>query len=468
MKFDQQPHLYVKKLITELPHMEQFILSFSSSFTNVECRAVNATVSVHFDDERTLEVKDSMDYLSGALNDMIHMIQKYSASEEDKCFANELIRLKNNLCEDSECPICGEALLHPFFDGEEHGDLQDDIDIVSDAILDSFVGGPIMGNYSHPDRTITLFVRNIGGSFEDYVSVFAHEYFHAMHYRYLDDNGCTEPLSRYFHTVVLESLATYFQIKYLQYRGFSDKAEEIERRVWRNSPIFYPYSGCRSLLNNHTLFEDVLSWTKDDFKRALGCLVDRYDYDIIIAKHTAPETDDGAKIKNGNCISASDALDILHRFFDGEWVEIGKYCDRIWLNGMIIHLFLVRQTENFDLESERGHLWAPQKGYPKMRDVKPGDIIFSCQNAKIRSINVALGTATDTFGTTDGWRIDCLYSVLTNPLDIRPLRHKLARYQPFQPGNGHLSQKGYIHHLHPFAAELLMNEIYKLGNLPPR
>jgi len=98
-----------------------------------------------------------------------------------------------------------------------------------------------------------------------------------------------------------------------------------------------------------------------------------------------------------------------------------------------------------------------------MREVMPKDIIFSYQGNRIKSINIALESAEETFGVVDGLRIDCFYNELEYPLNITNLRSVLAGKKPFGM-NGKLPQRGYIHRLHSEAARILMVEIKRLGN----
>ena len=140
----------------------------------------------------------------------------------------------------------------------------------------------------------------------------------------------------------------------------------------------------------------------------------------------------------------------------------------IILNGKHIRLFIVSQGKTYSTESERGHLFAPIKGYPKMKEVRAGDIIFSSVSipeTTIKSINVAFESSVKTYGTKEGQRIDCLYDELSSPLKISPLKKKLAGRDPFNL-DGHIPERGYIHRLDTKAARLLLNEIIKSGNKP--
>lgn len=169
----------------------------------------------------------------------------------------------------------------------------------------------------------------------------------------------------------------------------------------------------------------------------------------------------------GNRITSNEAKNILEAFWNGEWRyvddNIGPTC--ILLNGKRIHLFLVSQGKSYETESLRGHLYSLQRGYPKMKEVQPGDIIFHYSKEEIKAISIALEEAEETYGTEDGLRIDCFLSELKFPLEIKPLRSILADYTPFN-NKGHVPQSGYIHPLHVHPAKIMLDEIKKLGNTP--
>ena len=119
----------------------------------------------------------------------------------------------------------------------------------------------------------------------------------------------------------------------------------------------------------------------------------------------------------------------------------------------------VNQNQTFKQEFEGGYLWSPQRKkdgslnpfYENMREVKPGDMIFSFCGAVIRAIGIACSSAYPSpkpaeFASAGreaanwnqiGWRVDVCYLDLQNRISpkrhielLRPLLP--ARYSPLQ------------------------------------
>lgn len=116
----------------------------------------------------------------------------------------------------------------------------------------------------------------------------------------------------------------------------------------------------------------------------------------------------------------------------------------------------VNQNQTFQQETEGGYLWSPKRNahngrnpfYEFMREVAPGDLVFSFQGTYIRAIGVARSTAYESpkpaeFGDAGpnwgriGWRVDVYFHVLQRqirPADymdrLRPVRPD--RYSPIQ------------------------------------
>ena len=109
----------------------------------------------------------------------------------------------------------------------------------------------------------------------------------------------------------------------------------------------------------------------------------------------------------------------------------------------------VNQNQTYKHEVPGGYLWSPKKNrngrlnpfYEFMREVSPGDIIFSFSDTKIPAIGVALSHAYEApkpleFGQVGaywdliGWRVDVRFVVLKNA--IRPIEH-IARLRPYLP-----------------------------------
>jgi len=109
----------------------------------------------------------------------------------------------------------------------------------------------------------------------------------------------------------------------------------------------------------------------------------------------------------------------------------------------------VNQNQTFRHEVPGGYLWSPKRNrngrlnpfYEFMKEVSPGDIIFSFADTKIPAIGVALSHAYEApkpleFGQVGaywdviGWRADVHFTVLNQ--QIRPVEH-MERLRPFLP-----------------------------------
>ena len=132
----------------------------------------------------------------------------------------------------------------------------------------------------------------------------------------------------------------------------------------------------------------------------------------------------------------------------------------------------VNQNQTFRHEVAGGYLWSPQRKtdnsrnpfYESMREVAPGDLIFSFADTFIRAIGVARSYCYECpkpaeFGSagmywdTVGWRVDILFR--ERPTPIRPKEHMgiLApllppKYAPLRP-NGDGLQSVYLTELPP-------------------
>lgn len=139
----------------------------------------------------------------------------------------------------------------------------------------------------------------------------------------------------------------------------------------------------------------------------------------------------------------------------------------------------VNQNQTFRQEFEGGYLWSPQLKangainpfYEYMRQVKPGDVIFSFCDTVIKAIGIARSSAYPSpkpaeFGSAGpnwnkiGWRVDVHYSPLDNQISpkrhIETLRPLLPiRYSPLQH-NGRGNQGVYLARIpHAFADKLI-------------
>ena len=130
----------------------------------------------------------------------------------------------------------------------------------------------------------------------------------------------------------------------------------------------------------------------------------------------------------------------------------------------------VNQNQTFRQETEGGYLWSPKRSqggpegrfnqfYENMREVSPGDLIFSFSDTLIRAIGIAQGHCYECpkpteFGSAGrnwqaiGWRVDVRFTSLMNT--IRPMNHMAVlrpvlpgRYSPLQT-NGHGNQAVYL------------------------
>lgn len=116
----------------------------------------------------------------------------------------------------------------------------------------------------------------------------------------------------------------------------------------------------------------------------------------------------------------------------------------------------VNQNQTFTQETEGGYLWSPKRNshggrnpfYEFMREVSPGDLVFSFQGTYIRAIGLARSSAYEApkppeFGSAGpnwsriGWRVDVVFHHLKNqirPADLMShIRPALPdRYSPLQ------------------------------------
>ena len=147
----------------------------------------------------------------------------------------------------------------------------------------------------------------------------------------------------------------------------------------------------------------------------------------------------------------------------------------------------VNQNQTFRQEVEGGYLWSPKRNknghrnpfYEFMREVSPGDIVFSFCDTRIAALGIVSGYCRESpkpeeFGTAGmnwsqiGWRVGVRWRRLDNairPKDhIARLRPELAsRYAPLtQDGNG--LQSVYLTHVSTGFASTLFALIGKEAN----
>ncbi len=138
----------------------------------------------------------------------------------------------------------------------------------------------------------------------------------------------------------------------------------------------------------------------------------------------------------------------------------------------------VNQNQTFRQEIAGGYVWSPKRNanggrnpfYESMREVAPGDLIFSFVETRITAIGIAKSYCWESpkpteFGSTGqnweniGWRVNVSFVLLLNK--IRPKDHmdvlKVVlpeRYSPLQ-ANGNGIQSIYLTELSPSFAEVL-------------
>ena len=142
----------------------------------------------------------------------------------------------------------------------------------------------------------------------------------------------------------------------------------------------------------------------------------------------------------------------------------------------------VNQNQTYRHEIQGGYLWSPKKNangarnpfYESMREVSPGDLIFSFKDTRIVAIGIAQSYCWENpkpleFGTAGqnweniGWKVKVEFTELTNI--IRPKDHMAVlgpylpeKYSPLQP-NGNGLQSVYLTELPKPFAEMLMGII---------
>jgi putative restriction endonuclease len=127
----------------------------------------------------------------------------------------------------------------------------------------------------------------------------------------------------------------------------------------------------------------------------------------------------------------------------------------------------VNQNQTYKAELGGGYVWSPKRNkngarnqfYENMREVSPGDLIFSFRQRNIGAIGIAISNCyeapkPDEFGSIGqnweqvGWRADVDYSEMHNPImpkeHIEVIRSLLPiKYSPLQQ-NGDGFQSVYL------------------------
>ncbi|MDP2033912.1 MAG: HNH endonuclease [Polaromonas sp.] len=148
----------------------------------------------------------------------------------------------------------------------------------------------------------------------------------------------------------------------------------------------------------------------------------------------------------------------------------------------------VNQNQTYKQEVLGGYLWSPKTKangarnpfYEFMREVSPGDVVFSFCDTEIKAIGIAQSNAYEApkpleFGKVGaywdlvGWRVDVRFSKLVTPIrpaaHINVLRPYLAeKYAPLR-SNGHGQQSTYLTQLSDSLGDLLVALIGTEGRM---
>ena len=146
----------------------------------------------------------------------------------------------------------------------------------------------------------------------------------------------------------------------------------------------------------------------------------------------------------------------------------------------------VNQNQTYKHEVPGGYLWSPKTKtngdrnafYEFMREVSPGDVIFSFCDTFIRAIGIAKSNAYDApkpleFGAVGaywnliGWRVEVVFTELA--YSIKPIEH-IERIRPYLPkkysplqSNGRGQQSTYLTELPKLLGELLVDLVGSEG-----
>ena len=147
----------------------------------------------------------------------------------------------------------------------------------------------------------------------------------------------------------------------------------------------------------------------------------------------------------------------------------------------------VNQNQTYRQETQGGYLWSPKRNangarnpfYESMREVSPGDVVFSFVDTRIAAIGIARSYCWESpkpeeFGAAGqnweniGWKVRVQFVPLVNR--VRPKDHidvfrpfLPARYSPLQ-SNGDGNQGVYLTELPATFAEVLTGTNRRRGN----
>jgi len=114
-----------------------------------------------------------------------------------------------------------------------------------------------------------------------------------------------------------------------------------------------------------------------------------------------------------------------------------------------VRYWWVNQNQTYRQETAGGYLWSPKKNqgggrnpfYDFMREVAPGDVVFSFADTLIKAIGIAASNAyeapkplefgkTGAYWDTIGWRVDVRFVELRLPIRPSEHMHILAQFLP--------------------------------------
>lgn len=141
------------------------------------------------------------------------------------------------------------------------------------------------------------------------------------------------------------------------------------------------------------------------------------------------------------------------------------------------NIFFVFQNKTYKQESEGGFLWAPKENkkgqkfghWSLMAEINKNDIIIHCANKQIKAISVAKADVYEdnkpsTFETDweeKGWKVNCEYLIIPNPIDMTDHRDKLFTLQPDEKApldKNHNGNQGYLFKANSKMLEYILSE----------
>lgn len=143
--------------------------------------------------------------------------------------------------------------------------------------------------------------------------------------------------------------------------------------------------------------------------------------------------------------------------------------------------FFVFQNKTFEEEKNGSYLWAPKgkfSHWKNMQNVKIGDIIFHSYKKQIVAVSQATSNCYDSkqpnelklenLWNDDGFKVDCTYYLIENPITIYDYIEDLLELQPkkYAPFNSvGRGNTGYLFDCNYEMASFLINKIKEKNNL---